>query len=173
MKRVFLAALLAAVAASSAGCGRPFHIKTAPGFVELENQEPQYSYRAVAPEGVVMGVRVVEIGEHGDLAFWERAVTLRMRQLDGYALLGASDATALDGTKGRELDFGHDESGKPFAYRVRLFIAQDRLFIAEAGGSKENMDRYKQSVDWMLTSLEVKCGGFLAPVLSSHTCNRW
>ena len=164
---------LALAGLALAGCGRPFNVKTAPGFVELENQEPQYEYRSVAPEGVVFGVRVVDIGDHGDLPFWERAVTLRMRQLDGYALLETHDTAALDGTKGRELDFGHDENGKPFAYRVRLYVAQDRLFIAEAGGAKENMERYKSSVDWMLSSVEVRCGGFLAPVLSSHTCNRW
>ena len=171
--KIGLLFVAAAALLAGAGCGRPFNVKTAPGFVELENQEPQYEYRSVAPEGVVMGVRVVDIGDHGDLPFWERAVTLRMRQLDGYALLEAHDTAALDGTKGRELAFGHDENGKPFAYRVRLYVAQNRLFVAEAGGAKENMDRYKSSVDWMFQSLEVRCGGFLAPVLSTHTCNRW
>lgn len=161
------------VALALVGCGRPFDVKTAPGFVELDNQEPQYSYRAVAPEGVVVGVRVVDIGNHGDLPFWERAVTLRMRQINGYALLGSTDVQSKDGTKGRELLFGHDESGKPFVYRVRMFVAQDRLFVAEAGGSKENMDRYKQSVDWQLASLEVQCNTFVSPVLASRTCNRW
>jgi hypothetical protein len=173
MKIGFLIVGAVGLVLASAGCGRPFKVKTAPGFVELENQEPQFGYRAVAPEGVVMGVRVVDIADHGDLAFWERAVTLRMRQVDGYALLDTHDTASLDGTKGRELDFGHDENGKPFAYRVRMFVAQDRLFVAEVGGAKENMDRYKSSVDWMFTSLEVQCGGFLAPVFSSRTCNRW
>jgi hypothetical protein len=155
------------------GCGRPFDVKTAPGFVELENQQPQYDYRSVAPEGVVMGVRALPMEDKGDLAFWERAVTLRMRQLNGYALLEQKDVASKDGTKGRELTFGHDENGKPFVYRVRLFMAQDRLFLVETGGPKEQMDRYKQSVDYMLASVKVKCDTFVSPVLASRTCNRW
>jgi hypothetical protein len=172
MKRFAL--VFAAVAAlASTACGRPFDVKTAPGFVELENQEPQYDYRSVSPEGVVMGVRVVPLKDRGDLSFWERAVVLRMRQLNGYALLNATDATSKDGTKGRELTFGHDEDGKPHLYRVRLFLAQGRLFVVETGGSKDQMERYKPSVDWMLASVKVKCDTFVSPVLASRTCNRW
>ena len=46
-------------------CGRPFDVKTAPGFVELENQEPQYDFRAMAPEGVVVGEGAVAVWHQG------------------------------------------------------------------------------------------------------------
>jgi hypothetical protein len=164
---------LAGIALASTACGRPFKVETAPGFVELQNQDPPYAYRSMAPEGVVVAVRVVDNDNKGDLDFWTRTVTLRMRQLNGYALLGSGDVQALDGTKGKELQFGHDENGKPYLYRTRLFVAQSRLFVVEAGGLQDNMTRYKASVDWMLSSVTVECGGFLYPILSSHTCNRW
>ena len=165
---------LAALALFSVACGRPFDVKTPPGFVELDNQEPQYGYRAMAPEGVVIAVRVVDIAdEQSDMDFWTKAVTIRMRQLNGYALLGSSDVVALDGTKGKELQFGHDENAKPYLYRVRMFVAQQRLFIVEAGGQKDNMIRYKASVDWSLESVRVQCSAILAPVLASRTCNKW
>src|SRR5579883_879794 len=171
MNRLFLA-LAAAVALSTTACGRPFDVRTAPGFVELDNQQPQYDYRAIAPEGVVMGIRVVPLDDKGDLAFWTRAVTLRFRQLNAYALLDQSDVKSLDGTVVKELRFGHDESGKSYIYRVRLFVAQDRLFVVEVGGTKEQMERYKANVDWMLMSVRVRCDSIVAPVLASHTCNR-
>ena len=38
-----------------------------------------------------------------DVPFWERSVALRMRELDGYALLGTKDVSGADGTRGREL----------------------------------------------------------------------
>ena len=63
--------------------------------------------------------------------------------------------TSRDGTAGKELVFGHDESGKPFVYRVRLFLAKKRLFVVEAGGTKEQMDRYEASVDWMLATVRL------------------
>ena len=173
MNRIAMLIVLVSLALCTSACGRPFDVKTAPGFVELDNQEPQYSYRAIAPEGVVMGVRVVPIEDRGDLTFWERAVTLRMRQLNAYALLGSQDVTSRDGTKGKELRFGHDEHGKPYLYRVRIFVAQERLFVVETGGTKEQMDRYSKSVDWMLESVRVKCDTIASPVLASKTCNKW
>jgi hypothetical protein len=169
--RAIAVALL--VALSLVACGRPFDVKTAPGFVELDDQAPMYAYRAIAPEGVAVAVKVIAVESHGDLAFWERAVTLRMRQVDGYALLSSRDVTSRDGTKGRALSFGHDEAQKPYLYEVRLFVAQDRLFVVEAGGTKEQMGRYKTSVEWMLASLAVECSTFVSPVLASRTCNRW
>jgi hypothetical protein len=171
--RLVLAAAAALAGLAAAGCGRPFDVKTAPGMVELDNQTPQYEYRSLTPEGVVMAVRVVDIGDRGDLEFWSRATLLRVRQMDGYALLASSDVKSRDGTAGRELRFGHDESGKPYLYTLRLFVAQSRLFVVEAGGPRDQMERYKTSLDWMEASVKVRCPGFLSPVLSSSTCNRW
>jgi hypothetical protein len=173
MNRRFLLAAFALSALGATACGRPFDVKTAPGFIELDDQAPSYDYRAMTPEGVVMGVRALDVDDKGDLAFWARAITLRFRQANGYALVGTSDVESRDKTAGKELDFGHDESGKPYTYRVRLFRSQNRLFIAEAGGTKEQMERYKDTIDWMLSSVRVKCGSFLYPELASHTCNKW
>ena len=156
-----LALFAAIVAIGTAGCGRPFDVKTAPGLVELDDQGPRYDYRAIAPEGVVVGVKVVDIGDKGDLAFWTRATSLRMRQLDGYALLGTGDVKSRDGMAGRELRFGHDEGGKPYLYTLRvyvkkkgcLFCSGSRLFIMETGGPRDEVTRYQQALDWMETSL--------------------
>lgn len=143
----------------TAACGRPFDVKTAPGLVELDDQE-HYEYRAIAPEGVVVGVKVVDIGDKGDLAFWTRASTLRVRQLDGYAMLGEADVKTRDGTPGHELRFGHDEGGKPYLYTLRVFVKKkgglktgSRLFLVETGGPKDEVTRYQQAIDWMQTSL--------------------
>jgi len=166
-------ALLAALAVPAMACGRPFDVKTPPGFVEIDGQEPEYEYRAMAPEGVVVAVRVEPAKDRGDLAFWTRAVTLRMRQSGGYALIASTDVASRDGTPGKELTFGHDENGEPYFYDVSLFMAQDRLFILEAGGSKADMDRYRPQLDWVKRSLKVQCRVFVSPVLASRTCNRW
>jgi hypothetical protein len=156
-----------------AACGRPFDVKTAPGFIELE--EPSgYDYRATTPEGVVFSVRAIDNpSEQGDLAFWTRAITLRLRDVSGYALLDTHDVTAKDGTKGKQLRFGHDEQGKPYSYWVTLFVAQSRVFIVEAGGTKPQVERFTASLDWMHKHTGVQCNTFVSPVLASRTCNRW
>lgn len=141
----------------AAGCGRPVEAKAAPGFVELKD-DSNYDFRAVAPEGAAVAARAVKLADTDpvDVAFWERSVALRMRELDGYALLGAADVVGGDGVKGRELTFGHDEDGKPYVYRVRVFVARGRLLVVEAGGSREQMERLGTGVEWMLTHVRVK-----------------
>ena len=169
MKKLFVLLFLATA------CGRPFKVQTAPGFVELEKQQDyEYHYRATSPEGVVFAVKTIDVDESkGDLDFWTKAVTLQLRDVQGYSLLDTKDVTSLDGTKGKTLRFGHDEDGKPFEYWLTLYLAQSRLFLVEAGGAQAHFERFKPSVEWMEKSVAVKCSGFLSPVLSSRTCNRW
>jgi hypothetical protein len=159
-------------AAGVAGCGRPFDVKAAPGFVELANQN-DFQWRATTPEGVVIGVRVVEDEKRGDLAFWTQAVTLQVRDVSGYALLESVDVVSGDGTKGRLLEFGHDEDQKPYAYWIAIFPAQDRLFLVEAGGQRDLFERSRASIVGTMKTVRVRCSSWLTPVLASRTCNRW
>ncbi len=135
------------------GCGPRVHASAAPGFVVVDESSSAYDWRAVAPDGVVVAVRIVKLDDRADLPFWAHAVSLRMRDEDGYALLSTSDVRAHDGTAGKELLFGHDENGKRFVYRVRLYLVDRRLTMIEAGGTGEQMDRYAASVEWMLSSV--------------------
>ena len=172
--RVF-AAIVIALAGGTFGCGRPFKIATAPGFVELENQAEtsDYSYRSTTPEGVTVGVRVIPDEERGDLAFWTRALTLQLRDVTGYALLETAQIRSLDGTPGVLLKMGHDEDAKPYAYWLGFYMAQSRLFLFEAGGTKEQVEHDRPQIEWMLKSIKVKCPTLVSPVLASRTCNRW
>jgi hypothetical protein len=173
MKKIIWLVFGAAALLGATGCGRPFKVQTAPGLLELKDQQPGHDFRAMTPEGVVMAVRTIDTDGRGDLDFWTRTVALRMRQMNGYALLGESDVKSRDGTPGHELRFGHDDGGKPYAYTVRLFVAQSRLFIVEAGGPSAEVARYAPSLDWMQSSLKVACDTWVSPVLASKTCNRW
>ena len=55
-----------ATAMVAMGCGPSFVAVTPSGFVELNDQEPEYSYRAVSVEGVVVAVREIEHDPKGD-----------------------------------------------------------------------------------------------------------
>jgi hypothetical protein len=174
MKRSKMWALAVLGVLAGAGCGRPFKVETAPGFVELGDQQPEYDYRATTPEGVVVAVKTVDLpDQHQSLDFWVHAVTLEMRDVKGYALLETVDIVARDGTKGKQLRFGHDEDRKPFVYWLTLYVAQDRLFLVESGGAKDAFERNRAGVEWTHASLKVRCDTFVSPVLASRTCNRW
>jgi hypothetical protein len=170
--RVLLVSCFSLLALALSGCGRPFDVKTAPGFVELEDQPASWSYRSISSEGVVVAVRVLD-DQAGDLAFWTRATSLQMTQIRGYTLTETRDATSRDGTKGSELVFRHDTEDRSYVYRIRLFVTQRRLFVVEVGGDQAQMERHTPSVDWMVASMKVRCDGPLTPVLASRTCNRW
>ena len=172
MTRLSLLLAVSLLTLATAACGKPFDVKTAPGFVALESQR-DFDWRATTPEGVVVGIRVVEDEKRGDIPFWTQAVTLQLRDVTGYALVDSADIVSADGTKGRLLKFGHDEDDKPYVYWVAIYAAQDRLFLVEAGGAKELFERARPNIEWTMKTIHVRCGGFLAPVLSSHTCNRW
>jgi hypothetical protein len=148
-------AVLSLVFALAACSHKHFDARSAQGFVVLADQEPDYDFRAVAPEGVVVAVRSVPLDDEADLPFWTRAITLQMREQDGYALLSTKDVKTREGKAGTELLFGHDEDGKPFVYRVRLFLTSGRLIVVEAGGAKDQMERYAPSIDWMLANVRV------------------
>jgi hypothetical protein len=151
MKRFFFALVFLAACA-------PVDIRTAPGFLELKDQGPTYAYRATTPEGVVVGVRVVDVEGEGsdDLAFWTRALTLQLRDVSGYALLETHDVQSLDGVKGKQLRFGHDESGKPYTYWLTFFAPGKKVVMVEAGGAKASFEAAAPSVQWMLQSVRVR-----------------
>jgi len=163
--------VLAAVLLSA--CGRPFEVATPHEFVELDEQGPRYDYRATTADEVVVAVRAIDSKGRGDVAFWERALLLQLRDVSGYALLAKKDVRSADGAPGKELRFGHDQNGRPYAYRVQVFVAQDRVFVIEAGGARDAFLRYEAKLDWQATTFHARCGFFLAPVLASRTCNRW
>ncbi|MBK7580983.1 MAG: serine/threonine protein kinase [Myxococcales bacterium] len=138
-----------------AGCGHSFEATTPPGFVELEDQEA-YDYRATTADGLVIAVREIDHEPKGSMAFWTRAIENRMRQRGGYALLGTRDVKTAGGLDGKQLRFGHDESGKPHLYYVTLFVTDKYIFLLEAGGTKELVEKQSAELDQAVQGFRVK-----------------
>lgn len=144
------------VAVCGMGCGGSgFVVVTPPGFVELDDQEPSYDYRATSADGVVVAVRQIDHKPKGDLAFWVQAIRNRMRERAGYALLDTVDVATKSGLKGTQLRFGRDEKGESMLYTVTVFVTEDRIFLVEFGGTKEQMARQTKHVAWMLENFRL------------------
>jgi len=147
--------VLIVAAALLAGCAS-FTLETPPGMIELKEQGT-YAYRAMTPDGVVLGIRVVDDAQKTDVAFWVEAVTLHMKELSGYALLTTADVSTADGSHGKELRFGHDEAGAPYLYVMRVFVSpKHNLVIVEAGGTKEAMEHNRAVVDGAMASVHLR-----------------
>ncbi len=150
---VFVSARLTFVFAAAmlivSGC-RPFVPATPPGFVELEDRYSSSEYRATTADGVVIGIRAFDNEPKGEMAFWVRAIENRMRDAGGYALIEKREVKNRGGLTGTELRFGHDEGDEPYLYRMSIFLTDKRVFLVEAGGSKAQMERQSEQIDWAI-----------------------
>ncbi len=149
--------ILSVLTAAAPACGRPFVPPALPGFVELEEgRDSIYDYRATTADGVVVAIRTVRHHPRGELAFWERAIENQLRDRGGYALLDKRDVATHDGVVGRQLRFGHDEGGDPHLYYVTIIPTRRRLFIVEAGGTKEQLEASAAAVEAAVTHLQIR-----------------
>jgi hypothetical protein len=146
--------LLAALAL--AGCGHPFVPATPAGFVDLGDRYPDGEYRATTADGVVIGIRAWKNDPKGELSFWSRALELRMREMGGYALLDKQDVAALGGLRGVVMRLGHDEGKTPYLYVVALFVSEKKVYVVEAGGTKDEMTKQEPQIKWAIEHLGPK-----------------
>lgn len=137
---------------------RPFVPAIPPGFVELDDRDKSYDFRATHPDGLVTGVRVIRNSQEGDLSFWTRAVENELRLGKGYRLVRDEAITNHDGLAGRLLEFGHDEGKSPHVYRVGLYIHRRDLFVLEQGGTRELVTTHVKELDQALHDFSVKTG---------------
>lgn len=145
---LLLAACAALCATLALGCGRPFTPATPPGFVDLGDRYGEDEYRATTAEGLVLGIRAYENDPEGDLGFWARVIENRMRETGGYALIKKVDVKCRSGLPGVELRFGHDEGKTPHLYHLTIFVDHDYVYLIEAGGTKTEVQRHQQQLDW-------------------------
>ncbi len=134
-------------------CGHSFEVKTPGGFVELE-KDRSHAYRATTADGLVIAVREIKHKPKGEMSFWERAIENTLRQRGGYALLEKRDVNTTSGLSGKELRFGHDEGQKPHEYVVTLFVTDSHIFVLEAGGTEELMQKHKPALDQYVASFQ-------------------
>lgn len=153
-RSLFIAPLLLLATA----CGSAFTAATPPGFVEVDDHhyDDRYDYRATSADGLVLAVRSVDNEEGGTLEFWTRAVENQLRTQGGYALLEQVDVKTRAGQTGKQLRFGLDQETTPHLYYLTLFVTEDRVYIHEAGGSKELMTKNAAQVTWSVDNLVLK-----------------
>jgi hypothetical protein len=133
------------------GCGAGFQHPTPKGFVELEDQEA-YDYRAITADGLVVAAREIEHEPKGEISFWTKAIVNHMRERGGYALLESRDVKTARGLAGTQLRFGHDEGNRPHLYYLTVFVTDETIYLLEAGGSREQMEKHESEIQWAVSN---------------------
>jgi hypothetical protein len=54
------------------------------------------------------------------------------------------------------MHFGHDEGRTPYLYTVAIFVTDKKIYVFEAGGTKEEMTRQAAQIKWALDHLAAK-----------------
>lgn len=143
--------LTAAIAATSTllgACGPSFQATPPSGFVELDTDRDAYDFRATTAEGVVVAVREIENEAKGEAEFWLTAIRNRMRERGGYSLIEERPVKSADGVAGTQLRFGHDDgNNRPHLYYLSVFITDTTIWLVEAGGTKEQMEKEAAKVE--------------------------
>src|SRR5262245_388762 len=158
MKSITRTLLTTLLALSTFACTPTF--ATPKGFVDLDEQGT-YDQRATTADGLVLAGREIENDPEGDLAFWSHAIENQMRQRGGYALLEKKKIKTASGYEGEELRFGHDQGNKPHLYTVALFVTKGNfwhdgtIYVVEAGGPKELVEKNAQAIDWAIQNVRV------------------
>ena len=146
--------LLGALLALATGCTPTF--SAPPGFVELD-PAGSHDFRAVTADGLVIAGREIDNDPGGDLAFWTRAVEHQMRFRGGYALLEKRPVKNRAGEAGIELRFEHDEGKTPHLYYVALFVKGDWIYVVEAGGTRELVQKGERQIAWATENVRMDC----------------
>lgn len=148
-----LLAALALAGSALVGCGRPYEVATPTGFVDLEDRYDDNEgdeYRATTADGVVIGVRAYDNEPYAERTFLVRAIENQLRLGKGYSLIETKEVAAKDGTKGTQLRFGHDEPSGPHLYILTIFTDPDYVYLHEAAGKKELVEKAEKSIAWSL-----------------------
>ncbi|MBI2897350.1 MAG: hypothetical protein HYY06_27580 [Deltaproteobacteria bacterium] len=155
MKIVTTCFLLVAAGLGGTSCAS-FHLRTATGFVELEDQD-DYDLRATSAEGVVVSVRKMPNRPRGSLAFWTGAVDERL-QREGYAPVSLRAVRTESGLAGRQIRYERVRSGVTYHYWVTVFVTEggflsrSRVFLVEAGGDQFTFPQAERDVERTIRS---------------------
>jgi hypothetical protein len=158
MKSITQTLLITLAALSAFACTPTF--ATPKGFVDLDEQGT-YDQRATTADGLVLAGREIENDPEGDLAFWSHAIENQMRMRGGYALLEKKKVKSTSGHDGEALRFGHDEGNKPHLYTIAVYVTKGNfwhdgtIYLVEAGGPKELVEKNAASIDWAIRNVRV------------------
>lgn len=140
------------------GCAPSFAFELPERFVVLEDAGDEatgYAQRATTPDGVVVGLRALDHRVDGTLAFWSEAIVRQLRDHRGYAVLAEEDIHAASGEAGRLVRLGRDLDGHAYRYTIAVFVTDDHLWVADAGGREEAYLALEPDVERAIAALEL------------------
>ncbi len=122
-------------------------------FIQVEKEDlGDYVMRNVSADGVVVALRTMPNMENGTLAFWSKAMINELTGR-GYNLVSNEEVKSTSGLPGSLLTFSTSSRGSEFAYVLGLYVKNDTVIVAEAGGKASNVKEVEQEIRKSLLSV--------------------
>lgn len=158
LKRALMAALFC-ICFSLLGfkCSEPPEkkwVETPKGFVSVNASG--FVYKAVSPDGAVIGIRARGNEEKGDLDFWSEVFKREMTEAKGYTPGPEQNITSADGVAGKLLSFDVPDDRTPHQYQVALFISEEYIVSLETLCESPHCDRHKAAFEAAIKTLNAK-----------------
>lgn len=140
-------------------CGPAFVLDRPDDFLELDSDDSRnrgYAYRATSADGVVVAVRELENRGHGSLGFWTESIRNQLRYGSGYAIVEEVPVRAASGEEGMRLVCGRDQGSVTYTYWVTVFVADEELYVVEAGGARDVFEANRAAVEESLARFRIR-----------------
>lgn len=123
---------------------------TPKNFIHVEKHDlGDYTMRAVSADGVVVSLCNRPNMQNGTLEFWSRAIVNEMTGR-GYTLVNNEAVKSEIDLAGQLLTFSTHSRGAPFTYMLAMYVKNNAVIVAEAGGKasavKEVEDDLRKSL---------------------------
>lgn len=146
--------LIAIVIVAASGCEAPpaEPMQLPANFVQLKSPGAGYELRAVSAEGVVIGLRRQDNPKNGTLEFWSKAVQKELATRDGYKLIKSEQVATDAGHAAALMTFEVAKEATQLTYMAAVFIADDKVLVAEGGGETAAVEAVKDDLRKSLLS---------------------
>lgn len=148
--KLIMTVILGCGALLAGGCQSGMDIPA--GFVPVEVYDPHfYQARAISADGVVLALRRgYDNPKNGTLEFWGEAIKNQLTSSEGYKLTKDEPVKSQTGRAGKLLTFSTDRRGTNLTYLLAIFVTEQKVVLAEAGGKadavKGKMDAIKKAL---------------------------
>jgi len=137
-------------------CGSSFSIHAPDDYYELTTGgDHAYDFQATSAAGIRFGVRQFENEGHGSQSFWEQAIKNQLQFHAGYAITEESEIRARTGQRGRLFHCGKDESSQTYDYWIAVFVADESVYVVEAGGLRAQFEPDQADLRTAFESLSI------------------
>ncbi len=137
------------------GCISAVKLDLPSSFVEVDEDEySMYDMRGVSADGVVVAARRQENPKQGTLEFWSEAIKNELQSSKGYTLTSSDKVTSAKNLPGKLMSFVHEQSGVKFMYLLAVFVKDNDILIAEAGGKVDAVKPHLEEIKKSLLSIK-------------------